>query len=150
MPVVVTGADQPLGRAVALELALSGGEVRATVRDRTAAGALRAAGVRVAVSDLSDPLRLGAVLAGAHTVLHLDRGPDGRGSPADTWEWFLEAVEGTDVQRIVTVLPQPPPASLPGEYELIVRPFPAEAVDRPGFAAPTLIRALVEADRRAG
>ncbi|MFI6582005.1 NAD(P)H-binding protein [Embleya sp. NPDC050493] len=153
MPVVVTGADQPLGRAVALELAASDGEVRATVRDRGAVGALRAAGIRVAVSDLCDPGRLGAVLEGAHTVLHLDRGEGGDGSPGDTWEWLLEAAEGTDLQRIVTVLPQPTtlPLAQEGEreYELIIRQLPAGGSDRPGYPDPALVHELVEADRRA-
>ncbi|WP_406282519.1 NAD(P)H-binding protein [Embleya sp. NBC_00896] len=149
MPVVVTGADQPLGRAVALELAAMGGEVRATVRTRAAVGALRAAGIRVAVSDLSDPQRLGAVLEGAHTVLHLDRGPEGLDSPGDTWEWLLEAAEGTDVHRIVTVLPQAPSRILVQGYELIVRQLPVEAADQPGYPDRALVRELVEADRRA-
>jgi hypothetical protein len=153
MPVVVTGADQPLGRAVALELAASDGEVRVTVRDRGAVGALRAAGIRVAVSDLSDPGRLGAVLEGAHTVVHLDRGEGGDGSPGDTWEWLLEAAEGTDLQRIVTVLPQPTTlaASQAGErgYQLIIRQMPAGGCDRPGYPDPALVHELVDADRRA-
>ncbi|MFE2866035.1 NAD(P)H-binding protein [Embleya sp. NPDC059259] len=153
MPVVVTGADQPLGRAVALELADSAGEVRATVRDRGAVGALRAAGIRVAVSDLCDPGRLGAVLEGAHTVLHLDRGAGGDGSPGDTWEWLLEAAEGTDLQRIITVLPQPPTLPLPRagerEYELIIRQLPPGGADRPGYPDPALVHELVAADRRA-
>lgn len=149
MPVVVTGADQPLGRAVAFELAASGAEVRATVRDPGAVGALRAAGLRVSVGDLSDPLRLGAVLEGAHTVLHLDRGADGAGSPGDTWEWLLEAAEGTDLQRIVTVLPHPPTLSHARGYELIIRRLPTGDAEGPGYPDPALVRELVEADRRA-
>jgi uncharacterized protein YbjT (DUF2867 family) len=153
MPVVVTGADQLLGRAVALELAAGVGEVRATVRTRAAIGELRAAGIRVAGSDLSDPLRLGAVLEGAHTVLHLDRGPDGRGSPGDTWEWLLEAAQDTDVRRIVTALPPlREPIVAPG-YELIVCQFPAQAHGRPEYpdreSVRELVRELIEADRRA-
>ncbi|WP_424643031.1 hypothetical protein [Embleya sp. AB8] len=129
--------------------------MRATVRDRHAVGALRAAGIRVAVSDLSDPLRLGAVFEGAHTVLHLDRGPDGTGWPGDTWEWLLEAAEGTDVQRIVTVSPQPPTRTLVQGCELIICQLAEEAADRPGYPQcpeypdPTLVRELIEADRRA-
>jgi NAD(P)-dependent dehydrogenase (short-subunit alcohol dehydrogenase family) len=149
MPVVVTGADYPLGRAVALELAAGVGEVRATVRTRAAVGALRAAGIRVAVTDLSDPLRLGAVLDGAHTVLHLDRGPDGHGSPGDTWEWLLEAAQDTDLQRIVTVLPQPSGRTVVRGYELIVCRFPEQADDRPEKVDRALVRELIEADRRA-
>ncbi|MYV99515.1 NAD(P)H-binding protein [Streptomyces sp. SID3343] len=149
MPVVVTGAEQPLGRAVVLELAATGGEVRATVRTRAAVGALRAAGIRVAVTDLSDPLRLGAVLEGAHTVLHLDRGPDGRGFPADTWQWLLEAAQDTDLQRIVTVLPLRSGRTVVRGCELIVCQLPEQAHDRPERADRELVRELIEADRRA-
>jgi hypothetical protein len=109
---------------------------------------VRAAAIRVAVTDLSDPLRLGAVLEGAHTVLHLDRGPDGRGSPADTWEWLLEAAQDTGLRRIVTVLPQPSSRSVVQGYELIVCRFPAAALDRPDYADRDLVRELIEADRR--
>lgn len=148
MPVIVTGADQPLGRAVVLELAGRGGEVRATVRSRSAAGALRAIGVRVSVGDLSDPLRLGAALEDAHTVLHLDRGPDGHGSPGDTWEWLIEAAQDTGVRRIVTVLPQGDIRTRPPACELVVLRISSQSPDRPGYPDAALVRRLVEADLR--
>lgn len=148
MPVVVTGAHLPLGRALVLALAEQGvPDVRAVAADRTAAAPLRAAGVRVAVGDLSDPLRFGAVLEGAHTVVHVDAGPDGTGGPLDTWAWLLEAAEGTGLRRMVTVLP--PGAALPpgGEaYEVVVvhgaLPGPADMPD------PALVEALARADSR--
>jgi uncharacterized protein YbjT (DUF2867 family) len=148
MPVVVTGAHLPLGRALVLALAQQGvPDLRAVVRDRSAAAPLRAAGVRVAVSDLSDPLRFGAVLEDAYTVVHLDAGADGTGSPTDTWEWLLEAAEETGLRRIVTVLPygaEPPPES--GAYHVVVvrgeLPGPADVAD------PALVSALLAADAR--
>ncbi|MDI2128269.1 SDR family oxidoreductase [Yinghuangia seranimata] len=150
MPVVVTGAGTPLGRALALALVERGvPDVRAVVRDPAAAAALRVAGVRVSVGDLSDPLRLGAVLEDAHTVVHLDAGPDGRGGPLDTWEWLLDAAEDTGLRRVVTALPDDVPAPAAGGYELVVvrtgttGPGPEHDVDQ------RVLAALLEADRRA-
>ncbi|NUU23421.1 MAG: NAD(P)H-binding protein, partial [Streptomycetaceae bacterium] len=150
MPVVVTGADQPLGRALALALAERGvPDVRAVVRDRGAAPALRTAGVRVSVGDLSDPLRIGAVLEGAHTVVHLDGSDTGGtpgGGPLATWEWLVEAAEGTGLRRIVTVLPQ---GSEPPQNPAYQTVFLPGEIPRPGAAAdPALVAALIEADRR--
>lgn len=147
MPVVVTGAHLPLGRALVLVLAERGvPDLRAVAADRVGAAPLRAAGVRVAVGDLSDPLRLGAVLEGAHTVVHLDGGPEGGGSPLDTWAWLLEAAEGTGLRRIVTVLPpgvEPPHEAV---YDVVVvRGEPLEPGKTP---ESTLIQALVTAESR--
>ncbi|WP_267594408.1 NAD(P)H-binding protein [Carbonactinospora thermoautotrophica] len=138
MPVVVTGADRPLGRAVVAALLRAGAaEVRATVRSRAAVADLAVLGVRVAVSDLVDPLRLGAVLEGAHTVIHLD-------DPAATWDYLLEAAEDTGLRRIVTVgAPGAGPPD-PGSYDLVLVRC---AVHEP---APALVNALVAADQRRG
>jgi len=136
VPVVVTAADRLLGRAVVEALLAEGSvEVRATVRDRAAAPDLIALGVRTAVSDLVDPRRFGAVLEGAHTVVHLD-------DPPATWELLLEAATDTGLRRIVTVLDpadEVPPAA---PYELVVI--------RTGDPSPRpdLVAALLDADRR--
>lgn len=142
MPVVVTGADGALGAAVvhallvASEQAAEPLELRATVRDRAAAGPLLAAGVRTAVSDLVDPTRFGAVLDGAHTVVHLD-------DPALTWDLLLEAAEDTGLRRIVTVLDPAAPEPVATGYELVVLRHPAAAPPD-----PALVAAVLEADRR--
>jgi uncharacterized protein YbjT (DUF2867 family) len=136
VPVVVTGAETPLGRAVLHALcAREVIEVRATVREIGAAAPLRADGVPTSVSDLSDPLQLGAVLDGAHTVVHLDR-------PLSTWQWLLEAAEDTGVRRIVTVLP--PGTAVPEApgYELMV--VTGSSAD----ADPAVVAAVLSADAR--
>ncbi len=129
MPVVVTGADGPLGAAV-LAAFLAGAdrvELRATVRDRGAVGALVAAGVRTAVSDLEDPTRFGAVLEGAHTVVHLD-------DPLATWDFLLDAAEDTGLVRVVTVLdPSARAPDAPG-YDLVVLRHRDGRTARPGVA----------------
>ncbi|WTW97419.1 NAD(P)H-binding protein [Streptomycetaceae bacterium NBC_01309] len=151
MPVVVIGADRPLGAALVLALVdLGVPDLRAVVRDRSHAPALRAAGVRVSVGDLSDPLRLGAVLEGAHTVVHLDAGPEGSGGPLDTWDWLLEAAEDTGLARIVTVVEDDRVLPDQGGYDVVFLPSgvtrssggTTDAVD------PALVSALIEADRR--
>ena len=137
MPVVVTGADTPLGRAVATALVRAGVEVRATVRDRGHVAGLVALGVRTAVSDLVDPLRLGAVLEGAHTVVHVD-GDD----PLATWDLVLDAAEDTSVRRLVTVAPPDTPPPPPGAYEVVLVRTGSLAPD------PALVGAVLDADRR--
>jgi nucleoside-diphosphate-sugar epimerase len=154
VPVVVTGADQPLGAAVVDALLAAGAgaagggvggvEVRATVRDRSAVPGLVRRGVRTAVSDLVDPQRFGAVLEGAHTVIHLDAAdPDGRGpGPVGTWDLLLDAAEDTGLRRVVTVCGPGTPVPEAGPYHLVV-------VRAAGYRpVPALVAALVEADRR--
>ena len=75
MPVVVTGASGGIGRALVPALA-ERGEVRAVIRSDTMADSLRAAGAKVAVSDLGEISVMTAVMDGAHTVIHLAGGLD--------------------------------------------------------------------------
>jgi hypothetical protein len=136
VPIVVTAADSPLGRAVVEALLAEGVvEVRATVRDRGVAAELIGLGVRTAVSDLDDPRRFGAVLAGAHTVVHLDR-------PGETWPLLVEAAEDTGLRRIVTVLGPADAVAAAQPYELVVI--------RTGDLTPRpdLVNAVLDADRR--
>ncbi|MDP9397322.1 MAG: NAD(P)H-binding protein [Actinomycetota bacterium] len=143
MPVVVTGADAPLGRAVALALAATGSDVRATVRSRAAVADLLAQGVRTAVSDLVDPLRLGAVLENAHTVVHLDGLHLDSNAPLATLDLVVDAAEDTSVRRLVTVAPAGAalPAMPPYEVVLVRTASPAPR--------PALVAALLAADARA-
>ena len=140
MPVVVTGADAPLGAAVVVAFLAAAGEgepveLRATVRDRGAAAELIAAGVRTAVSGLDDPLRLGAVFEGAHTVVHLD-------DPAGSWDLLLEAAEDTGVRRLVAVVGPDAPVPAAPAYDLVVLRVP------PGTPDAAVAAAVVAADRR--
>jgi nucleoside-diphosphate-sugar epimerase len=132
MPVVVTAAGTPLGRAVVSALRADGVEVRATVRHRddVPAGGF---GVPTAVTDFSDGRAAGAVLEGAHTVVHLDA--------QVPWDWLLDAAEDTGVRRIVLVQRSGAPAA--EGYEVVVVPGDA------GSAHPELVRAVLDSDRRA-
>jgi len=140
MPVVVTGADSPLGAAVVAALCSDPlVEVRATVRRREAVRALAAQGAVVAVSDLADPRRAGAVLEGAHTVVHLDPAP---------LDHVLEAADGTSVRRLVLVLPA---ATTEASVSAAAAEIGIEAEFVTGSAAVAdagVVAAVLEADRR--
>lgn len=105
MPVVVTGADTPLGALVIDRLVGGGLDLRATVETRAAVQPLVDRGVKTAVSDLVDTERFGAVVENAHTVIHL------RGGTADAMlrgiPDVLAALPESGVERIVTLAPLP-------------------------------------------
>lgn len=124
MPVVVTGAESRLGRLVVARLKAERAEVRAVV-DKPVADL----GVPTAVAAWADAERLGAVIEGAHTVIHLA----GRKRVAD----LLAAAEDTGLVRIVSTVP------LTAPYEVMVVPVPRWRRDLAAIAD-----ALVEADRR--
>ena len=139
MPVVLTGAHTALGRAVLAALrAADVPQIRVTVPDPAAAVMTRALGVPTAVSDLSDPLTTGAVLEGAHTIVHLQ-------NPGQTYGWLREAAEGTSVRRVVTVMgpgAEPLVESTSDAWELVVLSGDV------GQADPALVAAILAADRR--
>jgi uncharacterized protein YbjT (DUF2867 family) len=76
VPVVVTGASGFVAGYLIPLLAARGSEVRAVVRDRGRANALRASGAKVAVTRLESEDTLEAVARDAHTVVHLAGGLD--------------------------------------------------------------------------
>ena len=79
MPVIVVGADTPLGGQVLSALASRDGEVRAFVTNGADATDLRQAGVRVAVGDVSDASHVaGAALDCFTAVLLTDAAFDDR------------------------------------------------------------------------
>jgi uncharacterized protein YbjT (DUF2867 family) len=126
VPVVVTAADTPLGRLVVARLRADSAEVRAVV-ERPATDL----GVPTALADWGDAERLGAVVEGAHTVIHLA----GRRHVTD----LLAAAEDSGLRRIVSTVPLPDGAP----YEVVVVPVPRFRRDLRSIA-----EALVAADRR--
>ncbi|HEX2032232.1 MAG TPA: NAD-dependent epimerase/dehydratase family protein [Actinomycetota bacterium] len=107
MPVVVTGANGLVGRALVPRLAGRSVQVRAVVRDRTAAEPIRRLGAKVAVARLEDTETLSTVMAGAHTVCHLAGGldlPDDAAyldSNLGTTRSVLEAAEDAGIARVL-------------------------------------------------
>lgn len=145
MPVVVTGAERPLGAAIVAALLAAGvPDLRAVVADRAAALAGATRGVRVSVTDLDDVERLAAACTGAHTVVHLAL------RPAQTLPLLLDAVEDTGVARLVVVTTAPD-AQVAGRllrataYDVVVVVAPSLDVVDPG-----VVDAVLAADRRPG
>ena len=107
MPVLVTAAEQPLARRIAVRLVQEGGEVRAFSAGETAV--LRAAGVFIASGTPDDEGRLEAAAADVHTMVHvggglLDRDP---AAMVGDVEVVLRAATNAGVQRLIAL-------SLPG------------------------------------
>jgi dihydroflavonol-4-reductase len=69
--VLITGATGFTGMSLALKLAAGGYPVRALVRDRTRAAALKAAGVILTQGDVRDAASVRAAVIGVDTVYHL-------------------------------------------------------------------------------
>ncbi len=107
MPVVVTGADGPIGRALIPMLIERGSEVRAHVPERRVAEALRRPGVKVAVGEPTDAELLTTVMSDAHTVCHLPAPAvsDSSGEEAvlDAARSALEAAREAGVSRVLFV-----------------------------------------------
>ena len=69
MPVIVIGADTPLGRATMEELLPRSSEVRAFVTSPEAAASLRSRGVKVALGDVSDGSHVGGAALNAYCAV---------------------------------------------------------------------------------
>ncbi len=118
MSVTVVGASGVIGRAAVAELARRDPEVRALVRRRDVADALRHLGAKVAVGAVDDEGVLEAVLTGAFTVVHLVGGvnePNHEGyarSSLESVRWLVPAAATLGVRRIVLLShPSASPAS---------------------------------------
>jgi putative NADH-flavin reductase len=120
MPVIVVGADTPLGEAIVAALVSRGGETRAFATDPERAAALRALGAKVAVGDLSDGSHVGAAAYNTFTaVIVEDAAFDGRqfsfaADATEVLETWGGAVRDSRVQRVIWV--GNPPASLEAPF----------------------------------
>lgn len=108
MPVLVTGAEHAVGRAVVAAVSRRGGEVRAFLDPlRAPAGAverLRAAGAKTARGDLADEELLERALAEAHTLVHAAADPlDDPDELVDQAASAVSAALSSGVARLVLV-----------------------------------------------
>ncbi len=107
MPVIVVGADTPLGADIVDALIEPGREVRAFVTDPETAMTLRAKGVKVALGDVSDDSHIeGAAMNCFSAVLVTEAATDSRErSFAATEEEVLRAWANavTSVTRVIWV-----------------------------------------------
>lgn len=117
MPVIVVGADTPVGLAVIDTVLGPEREVRAFVSDPEVGGRLKARGVKVALGDVSDASHVAGACTNAFSaVLVGEAAGDGRevafaSSPEAVWEAWAEAVSEAAVTRVIWVLDDDPPQS---------------------------------------
>ncbi len=107
MPVIVIGADTPVGEAITAALTAREGEVRAFVSNTSAAPPLRSSGVKVAVGDISDGSHIeGAALGCFSAVVIPEAAFDHRersftDSPATTVATWLSALCDASIRRFI-------------------------------------------------
>jgi uncharacterized protein YbjT (DUF2867 family) len=134
MPVMVLGADTPLGEVILNELIQPDREVRAFVSDPEFAARYKARGVKVALGDLSDVSHVEAACLNCFTVVAV--GPavvDGRelafeSDPARLAAGWAEAVAGARITRLIWVgEPRPGhPVRVPEQANLPVAADPSD------------------------
>lgn len=118
MPVIVVGADTPLGEAIMDELLPRDSQVRAFVSSPTAAAELRERGVKVALGDVSDGSHVGGAALNAfcavlvHEAAIDDRERSFAADPASVLAAWVEGVNDAEVTRTIIVWDDPPPQPL--------------------------------------
>lgn len=137
MPVMVVGADTPVGEVIIGELIDPDREVRAFVSDPSVGVRLKEAGVKVAMGDVSDASHVSAACLRCHTVvLVCDAGRDGReiSFAADTGELFTQwaqAVSEAGAKRVIWVADHPvPEAGVPEQATVDSALSPGEIANR--------------------
>ena len=109
MPVIVIGADTPIGRAVVDALLPRRGEVRAFVSDPAEAAALKERGVKVAVGDVSDGSHIGGAATRAFCAVAVvtaaadDRERSFAADPQAVVDAWGEGLLDAGVSRIIVV-----------------------------------------------
>ena len=125
MPVMVVGADTPVGEAIIGELIDPDREVRAFVSDPSVGVRLKEEGVKVAMGDVSDASHVSAACLRCHTVvLVCDAGRDGReiSFAADAGEvhtQWAQAVSEAGAKRVIWVANHPVPEARVAEQATV-------------------------------
>ncbi|NND01937.1 MAG: hypothetical protein HKN91_04050 [Acidimicrobiia bacterium] len=118
MPVIVVGADTPLGEAVMDELLPRDSQVRAFVSSPQAAAALKQRGVKVALGDVSDGSHVGGAALNVfcavliHEAASDDRERSFASDPAGVLAAWAEGINDAEVTRTIVVWDEPPSAEL--------------------------------------
>jgi nucleoside-diphosphate-sugar epimerase len=108
MPVMVVGADHPLGEVIARKLAAPDREVRAFISSVNAHGPLRSLGIKVAIGDLSDESHVEAAATSCFTVVFVESAlEDGRdlafAPPEVAAQGWAKAAKSAGVKRVIWV-----------------------------------------------
>lgn len=135
MPVMVVGADTPLGGDLMARLLHPEREVRAFVTDPAAAAELRRRGVKVALGDVSDESHVTAACHDCFSVVLVAAAAgDGRErafapDPDSVLQGWARATGAASVRRVIWVVAgTPPPAPVP--EVAVVDPAAADVVEQ--------------------
>jgi putative NADH-flavin reductase len=118
VPVIIIGADTPLGPVVLDALAGRGGEVRAFIGTVEMLDELRARGVKTALGDVSDGTHIaGAALHAFAAVLLADAATDERersfaATPEDVYDQWADGLSDAGVTRAIWVADRPIPEAI--------------------------------------
>ena len=108
MPLLVVGADHPIGEAIVRQTLAPGREVRAFVTDPAQGARLKKLGAKVAIGDLSDEGHIAAAATRCFAVAFvLDALTDGRevsfAEPGEIPALWAAAAEAAGVTRVMWV-----------------------------------------------
>lgn len=109
MPVLVVGADHPVGRAIIGAFASRDGEVRAFISDAAEVEALKSQRVKVAIGDLSDGTHVGGAAINCFSLVfvtmtaHDERERAFAEQPAELFAQWQVAIDMSRVQRVIWV-----------------------------------------------
>ena len=109
MPVIIVGADTPIGTEIVAKLVESAGEVRTFITDPAFADAFTAQHCKVAIGDVSDPSHIEIAGFEAFTaVLITEAALDSRErafstSPESTAAAWIGAVTDARIQRVIWI-----------------------------------------------
>ncbi len=136
LPVMVVGADTPLGEAILAEVTEPDREVRAFVSDPSAGARFKEGGVKVAVGDISDTSHVSAACLRCHTaVLVCEATGDGReisfaDHPGDLLDQWANAVSEAGVRRVIWVADHPVPTTAVPEQATVDSTLPRSTIAR--------------------
>lgn len=109
MPVIVVGADTPIGLSIVSALIEPDREVRAFVTDADVSASLRTQGVKVALGDVSDPSHVGGACLNCFSAVFVteaardDRERAFARDRRTVLEGWAQAVREADVTRVIWV-----------------------------------------------
>lgn len=137
MPVIVVGADTPIGDAIVSTVCRSAAEVRAFITHDAAADRLKERGVKVAMGDVSDSSHVEAAALYCFCAVlvteaaHDDRDRAFAEHPDDVLAGWAEAARNAGVRRVIWVAAEhreePYPESVGEVATVIVEGDPEDA-----------------------
>lgn len=107
MPVLIVGADTPIGSALTAALASRDGEVRCFVSDPRTVTELKNHSAKVAVGDVSDGSHVGAAGLNCFSLIFITEAAfDGRersfgDNPQTVFDQWQEAIEMSGARRVI-------------------------------------------------